>query len=43
MESGLTDLPEHHDIETSTVFSNLETRMEALESLESEMPEGEAL
>ena len=42
MESGLTDLPEH-DIETSTVISNLETTMESLQSLESEMTEGESL
>ena len=42
MESGLTDLPEH-DIETSTAISNLETTMESLQSLESEMTEGESL
>ena len=44
MESGLTDIPsEPSDIETSTVISNLETKMEALESLESELPQGETL
>lgn len=44
MESGLTQPdPEPPDPETATLFSNLETKMEALESLESEMPGGENL
>ena len=42
MESGLTE-PEAPDPDTLTVISNLETKMEALEDIESEMPQGENL
>ena len=42
MESGLTE-PEAPDPDTLTVISNLETKMEALEDIESEMPPGKNL
>ena len=42
MESDLTE-PEPPDPDTLIVISNLETKMEALEDIEGEIPQGENL